>query len=171
MFASYYSIMQKEFIISFLRFCINKKYNYKKKYIDICEYKKKEILKLAFRNNNATIFDDIIRWDKYVDEIIENGFGLPHFIYKDAKQKENLYKWDAFYYFHKESTVVIGNQEAIVVKNDSYAKKLTVLIDGQRKQFAYDEVKGSALSYLKMNKKQLQLMKSNVLASLFLNQS
>lgn len=168
-FPAYYTILQKEFLVAYLRFCINTEYIYKKKFIDICQYKKNEILRLAFRNKYITIFDKLNIWNRYVNEIVGNGYGLPEFTYTDAIQRNRLYQWDAYYYFIKYSRVKIGNKKGIVYSNDIENKKLTIYIETRIKEYMYEDVKGMAAQYFDMDNETLKQMKGNNLSQLCLD--
>ena len=158
-FANYISIMQKEFLISFLRFHINTNPIYKRKYADICELKKTDIIRMGYRNDIKTIFDGVDFWKKYVDMIMGDDYGLPAFIYKDHIQKMNLYEWDASLYFPSTSIVEIGNSQGIIHTNNISTGTLEIFMNGERIFKKYDEVKGRGRSFFELNDMQIKRLR------------
>ena len=140
-FADLFSNLQSEFMVSLLRYHINYERVYKKKYLDICEYKKKDIMRLAYRNKKNTIFCHIHIYKKYLDELFGDQYGLPKFIYVDKIQKINLSRHDLYYFFIPDSQVIYDTKKATIIKNDTDNKKITIVYDEKDVSVDYSAVK------------------------------
>ena len=158
-FPDFFAILQKEFLVTYLRYLINQDYQYKKKYINICEFKKADIKRFGMRNDTRTIFDDVAIWKRYVELIIGHQYGLPKFIYTDEKQKDNLYKWDAGFYFFENTKVQVAGQDALILHNDVENQILLLLIGDKSESYHYDAVIGKGEEYFKMDSEQLEVIK------------
>lgn len=166
-FANYISIMQKEFLVSFLRLYINTNPVYRKKYADICEYKKVNIIRMGYRNGIKVIFDGVTFWQKYVDMVMGDGYGLPAFIYKDNIQKENLYEWDASLYFPSNTLVEIGNHFGLINSNNITTETLEILMNGERIHRKYHQVKGRGHIFFDLGDVQIKRLRDNNITNMY----
>jgi hypothetical protein len=122
-FHEFFIILQKEWIVAELRYIIYTEESMRVKSKEIMEGKKKKIYDIAFKNSIKTIFPDLklgntslydeCLKDKLYDEIYRPGGGLPHFIYRDDRQKSILAGVDRRCYYSIGSKFNVVNSDLI----------------------------------------------------------
>lgn len=142
----YYSILQKEWLVSHLRWMIytgerDKNY-YKEREMN---GKRKIIEDLSLRNNLVSIFTSSERMD-YYKNMIYNETGLPNFIYRSDEDRSVRRKRDILSYFSKGCKVEIvseGEDILMGVIDYTFLDKNTcnVLIQGDIIELPFSKIR------------------------------
>jgi len=117
-YIAYLKQLQLEYIVAELRSCVYNSTSDKKYYRRVMSWKKKKIKDLEIRNSLPCIFTEPNKFyykeglRKQLYGQIYNEYGLPNFIYRDQKSKEQFEIQDITYYYS------IGHKVQVIIDSD-----------------------------------------------------
>lgn len=110
----YFEASQREYIVAELRKKIYPKRSDKTYYHKVMEGKREKILDISDRNDLPCIFNDQDSKKQMYQEVYGAG-GLPNFIYRNDKDREEYERYDLEYYYHFEKDVKVKGEDGSII--------------------------------------------------------
>jgi len=110
----FFEVLQLEYLTAELRRKIYSKQKDREYYTKVMEWKRRKINDIAVRNSLPSLFtDDTTKQTLY--QKLYNEKGLPNFVYRDDKDREQFSQQDVEAYYSVGATVKIHNADEIII--------------------------------------------------------
>jgi hypothetical protein len=140
----FFNTLQKEWMITFLRYKIYPFQKDKNYYQKLLKFKEEKIQNIAKRNTWPSIFTDKQLFRSFWKKTVRTK-GCPNFIYINEEQREELQRQDLWNYYQagEECKVDLGDEDyriGTIVRYDSHLKEVVVDCKGKQETFNINRV-------------------------------